>query len=121
MYMLPQEIEVWYIIPAIRKELAKNLVKTHKMSYEKAGRILGISKAAVCQYLGNKRANKFKLNPDMKKEIKKSSKIIVQDNNKAILEIERIIKYLRANHCPCELCKKYNLGVMEFCKGKPVC
>ncbi len=121
MYMLPQEIEVWYIIPAVRKELAKCLVKDYKLSYEKAGDILGISKAAVCQYLSNKRANKFKLNTDMKKQIKKSAKTIFQDNHKAIVEIERIIKYLRTNHCPCELCKKYNVGIVDFCQGKPVC
>ena len=40
MYLLPQEIEVWYIIPALRKELAKQLTKKHEMSYEKAGNIL---------------------------------------------------------------------------------
>ena len=35
MYLLPQEIEVWYVIPAIRKELSKQLTQNYKMSYEK--------------------------------------------------------------------------------------
>jgi len=54
MYSLPQEIEVWYIIPAIRKELARLLTKENNLSYEKVGGYLGISKAAVSQYLSNK-------------------------------------------------------------------
>jgi len=35
MYLLPQEIEVWYIIPTVRKELAKQLTKKYELSYEK--------------------------------------------------------------------------------------
>ena len=59
MYALPQEIEVWYIIPAIRKALAEQLVKKHKLTLEKTGNILGVSKAAVSQYLSKKRATKI--------------------------------------------------------------
>jgi predicted transcriptional regulator len=75
MYLLPQEVEVWYIIPAVRKELAKLLTNKYGLSYEKAGKILGISKAAVSQYISDKRANKVKLTPETKKEAEKSAKI----------------------------------------------
>ncbi|MEK6820210.1 MAG: transcriptional regulator, partial [Nanoarchaeota archaeon] len=61
MYSLPQEIEVWYLIPAIRKELARILTKKYKLTFEKTGGILGISKAAVSQYLNKKRADKINL------------------------------------------------------------
>ena len=90
MYLLPQEIEVWYIIPAIRKELAKLLTGKYKLSYEKAGMILGISKAAVSQYLSNKRANKIKLNLETKKEVAQSAKIIVKNPKLALGEIQRL-------------------------------
>ncbi len=40
MYSLPQEIEVWYIIPAIRKEFARVLVEDHKLTFERVGDIL---------------------------------------------------------------------------------
>jgi len=113
MYSLPQEIEVWYIIPAIRKELARVLTGGG-MTYEKAGGILGISKAAVSQYLSNKRA-KLKLPDDVKKEIGKSAKIIVADNKKAVLEIERILKIIRTKKCSCDVCKKYNPDIVKYC------
>ncbi len=119
MYLLPQEIEVWYIIPAVRKELAKLLTRKYEMSYEKAGGILGISKAAVSQYLSNKRANKIKLTPDVKGEIAKSAKIILEKPNMALGEIQRILKYMKYHKCSCEVCKKYNKDVINFCGCEP--
>ena len=121
MYSLPQEIEVWYIIPAIRKELAKLFVKDHKLSYEKAGVILGISKAAVSQYISNKRATKFKLPQPIKTEIAKSAKKLVKTPNQAPMEIEKIIKIIRTKKCSCDLCKKYNPEIIKLCHCKSIC
>jgi predicted transcriptional regulator len=122
MYLLPQEIEVWYIIPAVRKELAKLLTRKHGLSYEKAGNILGITKAAISQYLSNKRANKVKLNAEAKKEVAKSAKIIVDSPGLALVEMQRILKFMKTNKCSCEVCKKYNKDVLNFCGcGRPTC
>jgi predicted transcriptional regulator len=115
MYLLPQEIEVWYIIPAIRKELSRLLVRMHDLTFEKAGDILGISKAAVSQYLSNKRANKISLPEDIRKELAKSATIMIKDNRRAVKEIERILKLMRTKKCCCDVCKKYNSGVFTFC------
>lgn len=119
MYLLPQEIEVWYIIPAVRKELAKLLTGKYELSYEKAGVILGISKAAVSQYLSNKRANKIKLNPDTKKEIARSAKVIMKNSKLALGEIQRILKFMKDSKCSCNVCKKYNKEVLGYCNCEP--
>jgi hypothetical protein len=119
MYSLPQEIEVWYIIPAVRKELAKLLTRKYELSYEKAGKILGISKAAVSQYLSDKRANKIKLNASTKKEIAKSAKVVFENPKLAIQEIQRILKYMKDNKCSCDVCKKYNKEVLGYCNCEP--
>lgn len=116
MYLLPQEIEVWYIIPAVRKELATLLVRKYELTLEKTGDILGISKAAVSQYLSNKRANKIKLPPAIKKELEESAKIIIKDNKRAIIEIQRILKEFRKKKCSCEVCKKFNKGIQSACE-----
>ena len=120
MYLLPQEIEVWYIIPAIRKELAKLLTKKYELSYEKAGGILGVSKAAVSQYLSNKRANKISLSPKIKKEVAKSAEIISKSPKLALIEMQRIIKVMKIEKCSCEICKKYNKDVLEYCNRRPI-
>jgi len=121
MYSLPQEIEVWYILPAIRRGMAEAFVRNHNMSYEKAGNILGISKAAVSQYLSNKRATKVKLKEDVKREIDKSAEIASKNPKKAIKEIQRILKYMRDKKYACEICKKYNPQIKGVCEGEHSC
>lgn len=121
MYLLPQEIEVWYIIPAVRKELAKLLTRQYEMSYERAGKILGISKAAISQYLSNKRANKVKLNVEVKKEIEKSAKLITKDQKNVLGEIQRILRYIKIKNCLCSVCKKYNKDILNYCGCKSKC
>ena len=115
MYLLPQEIEVWYIIPAVRKELARVLTGKYGLSFEKAGDALGVSKAAVSQYLSNKRANKIKLSAEIKKEVAKSGKIIAENPKMALGEMQRILKVMKDKKCSCEVCKKYNKDVIKFC------
>lgn len=119
MYLLPQEVEVWYIIPAVRKELAKELTGKYEFSFEKAGRALGISKAAVSQYLSNKRANKIKLNKETIKEISKSAKIISKNTKAALGEMQRILNYMKENRCSCDVCKQYNKDVLDYCNCQP--
>lgn len=119
MYLLPQEIEVWYIIPAVRKELAKQLTKKYGLSYEKAGLILGISKAAISQYLSNKRANKVKLSAEIKKEVAKSAKIINENPKLALIEMQKILKIMKDKKCSCDVCKKYNKDVLNYCNCEP--
>lgn len=119
MYSLPQEIEVWYIIPMIRKTLAKHLVEDYKLSYEKTGNILGISKAAVSQYMNNKRANKIKLSAEVQSEIKKSAKILHENPRMAVMEIERILTLMKTKKCSCDVCKKYNKDVLNYCNCEP--
>lgn len=117
MYLLPQEVEVWYIIPTIRKYLAAELVRNHEFTMEKTGKILGVSKAAVSQYLGNKRAEKLKINKDMINEIKKSANKIAENNGLGLSEILRLVKTAKEKGFACEACKKYNKEILNICKG----
>ena len=38
---MPQEIEVRYILPAIRRELARIFIQDHKLNQKEAAKILG--------------------------------------------------------------------------------
>jgi len=114
-YLLPQEIEVWYIIPKIRKEMASIFVDEYKLSYEKTGDILGVSKAAISQYISNKRANKIKLSAEMMKEIKVSAKNIFEKKTNGLKEIERLLQMMKTTKCACDVCKQYNKEVLKYC------
>lgn len=120
MYNLPQEIEVWYIIPAIRKELAKIFIGKYRLTQENAARILGISKAAVSQYLSKKRASKVKFPASIKKEFEKSAGMIIKNNRDALREILRLITVVKRSKCSCDICKKYNKGILKICGMKPI-
>jgi len=119
MYALPQEIEVWYIIPAIRKALAEQLVKKHKLTLEKTGNILGVSKAAVSQYLSKKRATKITFPEKIKQEVKQAAKKIIKNPETAVKEILSILTLIKKTKCSCQACKLYNKGILKICKMKP--
>jgi len=116
MYTLPQEVEVWYIIPAIRRDLSKHLVRDHKISYEKVGKLLGLTKAAISQYLKNKRAAKIKLHPKIDKEIIKSANKIIKNKSDSIKEIIRILKIIREKKLHCEVCGGMIDGKLHDCE-----
>ena len=115
MYTLLQEIEVWYIIPALRREISKCLIKDHGLSYEKTGNILGISKAAISQYLKNKRASKIKLHDRAMIEVVKSCKRIMKGKNSAVSEIMSILDFIRTKNLHCEKCGRMVDGEYHDC------
>tara|TARA_Y100000310_G_scaffold345811_1_gene470322 strand:- start:8037 stop:8414 length:378 start_codon:yes stop_codon:yes gene_type:complete len=116
MYTLPQEVEVWYIIPALRRELSKCMIKDYKVTYEKVGQILGISKAAISQYLKKKRAARIKLHPKVSSEVCKSCEKIVKGKSDSVKEITRILKFIREKELHCDVCGEMVNGELHNCK-----
>ncbi|MFH1328275.1 MAG: hypothetical protein ABIH76_05470, partial [Candidatus Bathyarchaeota archaeon] len=54
----PQEIEVWYVLPALRREFAKAFLETG-MKQKDIAKIMEINEPAISQYLKAKRAKEF--------------------------------------------------------------
>ena len=54
--LFPQEIEVWYILPAIRKAFAIEMIKAG-IPQKKIANLMGITEAAISQYKSDKRAH----------------------------------------------------------------
>ena len=119
MYSLPQEIEVWYIIPAIRRELAKALIKKG-LKQKDIARILGTTEPAISQYLHKKRAKEIKFPKNMIKEIDKATEIIIKDNKKAVSEILKLLNLTKQRGISCDVCKKHNKGILKICSAKPI-
>jgi len=114
MFTLPQEIEVWYIIPAIRREFAKVFVNKG-LTMEKAGNILGVTKAAISQYLSKKRAKAVKIPQAVRKEMEKSAEIMIKDQSKAVKEMLRILALMKKHKGECAICKKFNPEISKQC------
>lgn len=116
MYYLPQEIETWYLIPALRKEISLCLISDFKMSYDKVGKILGVSKAAISQYSKGKRAAKIKLPNKLEPILMRSCKRLVAQKSTAVAEIEEMMLIIRNKNLVLSVCDKIKDGVLENCK-----
>ena len=112
MHYTIQEIEVWYIIPAIRKELAIALKKKGLTQAKVAG-LLGVTEAAISQYIKSKRANQLKLTKKFKTEIEKSAEHLIKKKNQKT-EIQRLIKLAEKELVVCGACE-------DKCKGEHIC
>ena len=103
---MPQEIEVRYILPAIRRELAKIFIQEHNLSQKEAANVLGLTEAAVSQYRHSKRAKEVVFSETVNDEIRKSAEKILADKNKrqrVIAEISRISNLTTVKHILCDI------------------
>ncbi len=58
----PCEIISWHVLPAVRREIAIYLVNEKKMTRKLVAQKLGLTEAAVCQYIKHKRGGSHKFN-----------------------------------------------------------
>ncbi|MFH1511009.1 MAG: transcriptional regulator [Candidatus Woesearchaeota archaeon] len=104
--IMPQEIEVWDILPAIRRELAMALVKDNKLSQREAARLLGITEPAVSQYMKSKRAKEVIFSSKVTQQIKTAAKEIVRDKKRLLGEIQTICNSMDVKKMVCEIHRK---------------
>jgi predicted transcriptional regulator len=92
------EKSVWYFLPLIRKEFAKSLIEDHGLTQRKAAEKLGITEAAVSQYVSKKRGDSTINNAMIRQEVKESTQQIVNGDFQTMKkETCRICHLLRAN------------------------
>lgn len=117
---LPQELEVWYIFPAIRRELALAM-KTNGIKQVEIAKKLGVTKSAITQYLNNKRGNEIELNKKIKQAVNESAKKI---NNQMdnIREMQHLIHVTREEKLICQIHRlsESNLENCNICFEKPL-
>ena len=111
---MPQEIEVWYIIPAIRRELAKSMIELG-LTQKQVAKRMGITEAAVSQYLSSKRAKEVVFSNAVLEEIKKSAKKITEDKSTIVPEMMRLTKLTGVMHLMCDLHKKQDASLPKGC------
>src|SRR3989338_2742042 len=90
--LFPQEIEVWYVLPAIRKAFAIEMIKQGN-SQKKIAQLMGITEAAISQYKSDKRAH-IPLTDEIKKEVEKRAKDITTQEQMVseMMKIEQKMK-----------------------------
>jgi predicted transcriptional regulator len=110
---MPQEIEVWFVIPALRRDFALSM-KKHGLKQLAISKKLGLTVPAVSQYINGKRGKDIEFSLDIKKEIEKSVNNIINKNANSSYEIIRITKIIRKKGYLCEIAKKFHV-IPENC------
>ena len=112
---MPQEVEVWYIIPALRREIAKSMIDDFKLRQKQVAVHMDITEAAVSQYLSLKRANEVVFSNAVLDEVKKSAKKIVENQKLLVPEMIRLTRLTGVKHVMCDLHKKQDVNLPEGC------
>ena len=111
----PQEIEVWYVLPAIRRELAKAMKQEGK-SQKEIAHCLGVTEAAVSNYMNVKRAKDVVFNKAYQKEVSKAAASILENRERMIPESQRLLKLAWKHNLVCQLHKAQCADLPKNCK-----
>jgi len=106
-HKLPQEIATWYIIPTVRREFVKELIR-QGLSQKKAAQKLGLTEAAVSNYMKDKRATEIKLNQHILDLIKGSVVNILSKQSDVFTEVYNVVKECEKDVTICEIHAAYD-------------
>jgi predicted transcriptional regulator len=122
--IIPYEIIFRSALPTIRFMIARKLIEEHNYTQTEAANKLGITQAAISNYIRRTRAVALNLDNNMKirHSINEITQILVKNttNKHEIIEkITEICDYMRSNKLLCEFHKKlepsYDTGECQAC------
>jgi len=128
--MIPCEIAVKSVIPAIRAYVAKELTQTHKMKQNDVANLLGITQTAVSKYITHVRGRVIRI--DQTKEIQTMmNEIALTVASEKISGPQLIPRFcavcqaVRQNGLMCKLCKRsdptLDIQSCNVCKNGQTC
>jgi hypothetical protein len=97
----PQEVEVFYLLPALRRELAKALKEAGK-SQKAIAVLLGITEAAVSQYLSDKRGAGIVMPAAFIDKVKEHAAKIT-DQSSCYLQLQQLVKQANDSRLLCQI------------------
>lgn len=109
---MPQEIEVWYLLPAIRREFALSMIKKG-MKQKDIAKVMDIRESTVSQYLSSTRAKAIKFNKGIKKSIDIAVNKIINKESSIILEIQKICELAKKQKFLCSIHKKHDKNLSQ--------
>jgi len=101
----PCEVVVWYVIPAIRSDLTKELLNLG-MKQKQVCDVLDISQPAISQYVSDKRGHGIKFEPEIRDMIREFAKDLVDgkaDQRDIIPKTCEICRKIKAEEVICQL------------------
>lgn len=131
-WLMPQEVEVWYVLPALRRELAKVMKFEKGQAQKSIARMLGVTEPAVTQYMlkdspKRSRGDRIEVPESLQPELSKSADEIIKAWGEAsesenayettTKEINRLIEALRDAGVLCDIHREHCAGVHMDCNA----
>ncbi|MFX1537163.1 MAG: transcriptional regulator [Promethearchaeota archaeon] len=109
----PQEVIVWYVLPAIRREITNSLITDYHLPQKEIAKRFGLTEPAISQYKKGARGD-IELSSEIKKKVREAARNIAEEDCSAPREVQRVLKYIQRGGFLCEFHRKYGL-VHEGC------
>ena len=120
--LLPCEVGVKTVLPAIRALMARTIMENHGMKEQQVAEILGLSQSAISRYTTKERGNIITIEnvPEVQTLIDQMIQLLLYgkpDQTTEILELLcQTCKVIREKGLMCELCqKKTRENIAEIC------
>ena len=110
--LLPCEVGVKTVLPAIRAEMARGLVEKHGMKEQQAAEILGLSQSAISRYTTKDRGNLITIEdaPEVQTRIDQMINLLLGKKSHQSTELLElfceICKIIREKGLMCQPCRK---------------
>ena len=121
---LPCELIIWYILPAVRKEVAMSLIRDHGLKQAQVARKLGVSEATVSHYVSRKRARFSIEDGKIMEQVRISAGRIVEGGEDVMVrEICRICENIKKSGILADLYEKHTgrPSPIDFCSSSIGC
>jgi len=102
----PQEVEVFYLLPALRRDIALSL-KTQGKDQKQIAKILGVSEPSISHYFNSKRATDVIFSQEIKNAIKKSAITIITQQD-ALKATQQLLQMIHQEREICKVCHDVN-------------
>ncbi|MBI2665443.1 hypothetical protein HYX12_02365 [Candidatus Woesearchaeota archaeon] len=103
----PQEIETYYILPALRRHFAIAL-KKKGLKQKTIAEMMGIKSSAISQYKRSKRGHQIKFPPLLLKEIGEAA-LRITDRLAYFKETQHILRRIREESFLCEVHHQFSV------------
>ncbi len=111
----PTEIMYWEILPAIRSSFVFEMKEEHNLKQKEIAEVLGVTPAAISQYLNQKRGT-YEFSKPFKEKIKISVLEILSKKSTPFEETNKLIAQFQKSKDLCLICShKNNLTNCTIC------
>jgi predicted transcriptional regulator len=119
--LLPCEVGVQKVLPAIRALMARTIVEKHGMKEKQVAELLGVSQSAISRYATKNRGNIIKIEnvPEVQALIDKIIPLLLYGEPHQTTEILELLcqtcKVIREKGLMCEFCQNKTQKIAEIC------